>query len=106
MEHEAACRLDDQRMASCLGELPGARPEEPASPWAREFVKALVAEVTGLDSLLPVDCTWAQLAAEARSKVINQPGHLHAPGKWLDDKGEGYFTKWASHADLVSSPRR
>lgn len=81
-------------MARALGELPGPV-DDPVTPWAREFVKALVAEMTGRDSLLPDECTWTDLAAEARANIINQPGHLHAPNTWLDDKGDGYFAKWA-----------
>ena len=92
--------LDDQRMAHALGQPPaeGTPPDELAKPptrWVRQFVRALAAELTGHDSPLPEDCTWDMLAAEARTKIVNQPGHLQPAGAWLDARGMGYFSKWA-----------
>lgn len=107
MDRRHACWLDDQRMAFALGELSPERAEEvraaardpdvlvaPTTTWAREFVRALVAELTGLDAALPEDAAWSRLATEARAHVLAHPGHIQPPGKWLDEAGQGYFCKW------------
>lgn len=54
---------------------------EPPSSWAVSFVRALVRELSGEDSLLPEHPTWAQMVGTVRSKVINQPWHIHTPNR-------------------------
>ena len=113
-EHQLAAWLDDQRMGFALGELSAEKVDAlrslnsdfdlgvrdvmtmPPSDWTVGFVKALVREFTGRSSLLPARPTWAQLAAEARTKIVNRDGHINPPGRWLDDDSEGYFIKWTT----------
>ena len=71
--------------------------ETAPSGWAVHLVKSLVFHMTGEESTLPDDgATWAQMAAEARSKIIGNPEHIHDSERWLDTNGEGYFAKWAT----------
>lgn len=93
-EHVLACWLDDQRMALALGELPpdqAARLHEitplqhimaaPPGPGSVRLFKALVRHMSGRPSELPSQPTWAQMAAEARAKIINKRRHIHEPGR-------------------------
>jgi hypothetical protein len=91
-EHQLAAWLEDQRMAFALGELPADKVaqlrvahgndvmEQPPGAWAVWFVTSWVREF-GQPSGLPEEPTWAQMAAEARTKIIHsihkEPIHMH-----------------------------